>query len=637
MIKSYTFYIVTIVVSLVFTARLAYIHLITDKYILNVNNISIKKQTIYPKRGYIKDRNGKLLAGNISEYELQVTPILIEDENEIAKIASLLNKSADEITKNIKDLELRDDYLPTSAYSVLSGIKREDFSNLQEVIHNYKAFSTQERPIREYFAKSAGHVLGYIGEVDDKYIESEPDFYEPGYLAGLSGVEKSYEKELRGEIGYNHLRRDRKLNILGSYSNGIYDESAKSGKDLTLTIDYELQFFAEQLMKNKRGGIVAIEPSTGEILVLVSSPIINPNDYNTKEGKNRIFSDSINKIQYNRATQAMYPPGSPFKLFTALSALKMGVIDSTTTFTCKGGYRISRSRKIGCHCGTYWPISLETAIAKSCNTFFSSTYKRILEKEGFNIEDNIDTWNEIMKNFGFGSFLDNDLATGSPGLIPSSKLYNKWIGKRKWNAFRIISNGIGQGEVLMTPIQLANGGAVIANKGYYITPHIVKEIDGKLNPKKNLLKKKETNISLENFDIVLNGMKKVFSEGTARGVQSNLFTQAGKTGTAQNTNGEDHSIFLNIAPVENPKIVIAVFIENGHYGSTWAAPIASLIAEKYILGNTEREYLQERMVNGSLEYQYKKQYIKELEKNGWFDKFSDIEKDSIKNQIKINL
>lgn len=628
--KSYFFYCCTLLFGIVFIVRLAFIQVFSDKYVLHANNVSIKKETIYPQRGYIKDRNGKLLAGNVLEYEIHVTPALLKDDFNPEKFAKLLNIETELITEKLNILKTRADYHPASTFGLFYDIPRENFAFIQETIHNYPAFSVIKRPVRKYFINTAGHILGYIREVDKNYMKRDSLYYQNGDLAGYSGVEKSYEKALRGVKGVRHFKKDRQLNVIGPYKEGVNDKMAINGKDITLTIDYDLQVFAEKLMQNKRGGIVAIEPSSGEILALVSSPIINPNDYNTREGRNRIFYDSINKSQYNRATQAMYPPGSPFKLFTALSAYQMGVIDSTNHHTCNGGFRLGSRRKINCHCGIYGkPIDMETAIARSCNSYFSHTYRKIINKDSIDGNFGINQWKGIMSSFGFGNFLNNDLATGSPGLIPNSAYYDKWRGKKKWNAMSIISNGIGQGEILMTPIQLANGGAVIANNGFFYTPHIVKEIDGKALKDSNFIVPKYSKVDSKHFNIVKQGMGKVVLEGTARGINTSLFTQAGKTGTAQNPHGQDHSIFLNIAPVEKPKIVVSVFIENGHYGAQWAAPISSLIAEKYLKGTVNREKLVEKMRNGDLTEEYEEQWINQVKNKPWYKKLK-IKQDSIR-------
>jgi penicillin-binding protein 2 len=457
----------------------------------------------------------------------------------------------------------------------------------------------------------------------------------PGNLAGMTGVEKSYEKYLRGIKGIKYIQKDRQLRSIGSYKGGEYDQEMQSGKDITLTIDYELQNLAEKLLANKRGGIVALDPNNGEILVMASAPVIDPSLFIGRDKNKHIYAlqmDSVNKPMYDRAVQASYPPGSTFKLVNGLVAMQMGVIDEKTTFVCKHGFHYG-NRKIGCHCGYFYtPIAMDKAIQKSCNNYFAETYVKILNKYPGNIEKSINEWSELMKSFGVGDFMHNDLAAGSKGNIPDAAYYNRRYGKDKWNIYTIISNSIGQGEILATPLQIANYTAAIANRGFFYTPHIVKAIDGKPITDPNFTKPKNTKIDRKYFDIVNKGMDMVVLTGTGRRIFTQSFSQEGKTGTSQNPHGKDHSIFVLIAPVDKPKIAIAVVVENGGFGATYAGPIASLIAEKYLTGTIERKAMEESIEKANFQGEYTRQWNEYLRRIGKYipPNLSQAATDSIK-------
>jgi len=455
-------------------------------------------------------------------------------------------------------------------------------------------------------------------------------YYKLGELVGYHGIEKQYELVLRGEKGVNFIQKNRFNKEIGPYKDGIYDTLSVPGKDITLTLDIDLQLYAENLMINKRGGIVAIEPSSGEILSLVSLPSYDPNMLvGRKRSKNSVllFNDTIKKPMLDRGLQAQYPPGSPFKLINALVALQENVIDTNTAFYCYHGYKYGRGGFMKCHCGIVGaPIRLNKGIYRSCNAFFSNVYRKTIEKYDTPSEG-IDVWSNHVKSFGLGNYLGYDLPSGQKGLIPDSKLYNRYYPNGRWKAITTISNAIGQGEVLTTPIQLANMTAAIANRGFYYTPHILKKIEDSIIYNKTFSTPKYTTIDAKHFEPIIQGMFDVFEKGTARGSKISNIELCGKTGTAENfkrINGEriqftDHSIFIAFAPKDNPKIAIAVFVENGYWGSRWAAPIASLMIEKYINGSIEREWLEERMLNGSLEEEYSKQleienYVAQKEK-----------------------
>ena len=622
------FYFLILVISLSFISRLAYLQLFTDRYILNAFNTSIKKEVVYPKRGDILDRNGKLLVTNSFDYELQITPFLLEKGFDTIKFCNLIGISVSDFNEKMAEIKAIKGYSKVATFPLIKGLNREDFTRFQEQMYKYPAIDVVQKPKREYRVSTAGNVLGYIQEVSPTYIKRDSSYYDPGDLAGMAGVEKSYEKVLRGVKGIKYLKKDIRLRTIGSYENGEKDVQVQNGKTINLSIDYDLQHYAETLLTNKRGAVVAIEPATGEILALASSPYIDPRRYNIPGEISRMMLDSINKIMYDRSLQAAYPPGSPFKIMTGLAAFQMGVSDSAKVYTCHHGFYYGRAH-MNCHCGRT-NLKIKTAIERSCNSYFSKTWVDILKKDSISIENSIDEWADIMHSFGLGKFLGTDMPVGSKGNIPNSAYYNRFLGKGKWNPFSIISNGIGQGEILLTPIQMANAIAAVANKGYYYTPHIVKKVDGEPIKDTVYTTKRYTKVDPKYFPDFLKGMEYVFSRnGTARSYYTKRFSQAGKTGTSQNPHGADHSLFTIIAPVENPKIVVAVVVENGVWGARWAAPIASLIAEKYLFGDIEegkRKSLEKRMIEGDLTPTYRSIERERLKRLGWY---VESKKDSI--------
>ncbi|XCI75761.1 MAG: penicillin-binding protein 2 [Flavobacteriales bacterium] len=605
--RLFVFYSILIFVGAALVTRLAYIQLLSQKYIFSAFNISIKQEIIIPERGYIFDRNDKLLVYNQPIYELTVIPIYVDENLDVEGFCQVIGIDRDTFDENLAKAHAYSKYLPSV---FLSYISKEKFALIQEKPHRYKGFDVVKRSLRDYKVQSAANILGYIGEIGPEQIKKESDYYQIGDFAGWAGVEKSYEKVLRGEKGIKYWMRDRKGRIIDAYNNGKNDVKVVRGDDIYLTIDWELQNYAERLMYKKKGGVVTIDPKNGEILTLVSSPILDPNLFVGKDRSKAIFKlleDTINNPLFDRTTQGLYPPGSPFKVLTELAGLQMGVVDTSTSFTCQHGFRYG-TRKINCHCSTYGrPIGIETAVALSCNNYFAQVYKRMIEKYPKDPAKSLDEWNEIIKSFGLGDYLDNDLATGYKGRIPSGTYYNKKYGPKRWNALTIISNSIGQGEVDITPIQLANMTAAIANRGFFYTPHIVKTIS---DPK--YTRAKYTKVAPSYFEPVIRGMEKVFLIGTGRSSKAPNISMAGKTGTAQNfakINGKtvalaDHSIFVLFAPVEDPQIAIAVMIENGGFGARWAGPIASLIAEKHITKTVQRTKLQQRMMTSGLQGVY---------------------------------
>ncbi|GGF09466.1 penicillin-binding protein 2 [Chishuiella changwenlii] len=613
----------------------------TDRYTLNAFNTSIKQEIIYPNRGDILDRNGKLLVSNSYSYEIDVVPSKIIDDSGVfindfdrSKFSKMVGISTNQFDSIISKITTAKDYKKLSPYPFLKNISREDFARMQEQLYLYPAFSIIKRPERKYMVGTAGNILGYINEANPSYIKTDSNYYQPGDLVGISGVEKSYEKDLRGEKGVKNWIVDRTMNVVGPYKNGDYDHPVKSGKTVNLTIDYRLQELAEQMLKNKRGAIVAIDPNNGEILALASAPTINPNDFLQSKSRNALINDSISKPTFDRALQGTYPPGSTFKVVTALAGLQMGTMTEQTTYVCKHGFRYGRMH-IGCHCGMYYtPQGLEHAIGKSCNNFFSEAYRDIVRKDPNDYSVGMNEWAAIMNSFGLGKFMGTDLPVGSKGLIPTADFYNDRFGEGVWNPYRIIFNGMGQGDINTTPLQMANYTAAIANKGFFYTPHIVHQIDGKPLTDSTYMVKKKTLVDPSHFDIILRGMRNVYTMGTARSFETSTFTQLGKTGTSQNSHGQDHSLFILIAPADKPKIAIAAIVENGSWGTTWAGPMASLVAELYITDTIKRPALVDRMKNGNLQGEYNRQWIDYLKRKGLY--IEPIKKDStkLKNESK---
>ena len=614
--RSYLLYFLILFVGIVFIGRLFQIQVIRGATYDDLRNAAVKTEFDYPERGYIYDRNGKLLVANQLSYDVMIIPKDVKKLDTL-EFCNLLKIDKETFDKSFRRAVNYATYLPSV---FLKQLAKEDFAFLQEKLHKFPGFYIQKRVIRDYPIKSAANVVGYISEVNEETARKN-EYYQQGELIGKSGIEQQYEKVLRGEKGTKRFHRNRLNRIMGPYKNGMYDTAAVAGKDITLTIDSDLQQYGEFLMKGKRGGIVAIEPSSGEILALVTAPTYDPNMMvGRARAKNstELFNDTIHRPMYDRGLKGTYAPGSPFKLINALIGLQEGVINQQTHFYCYGGYRYGRREKefMKCHCGIYGkPIHLNTAIAKSCNSYFANTYKKIVEKNG-NATEGMNIWSKHVKSFGLGNYLGYDMPEGDKGLIPDGAYYDE-RKKFRWNASSIISNAIGQGEVLVTPIQLANITAAIANRGYFYTPHIVKNIDSKPIQDSTYTVRKNTTINKKYFKPVIEGMHEVFKTGTGRFYPLKGVEIAGKTGTVENfirVNGkkvqlEDHSILVAFAPKENPKIALAVFIENGGYGSTIAVPIASLIVEKYLKGQIakNRKWIEDRMLNTDLYHIYNKE------------------------------
>ena len=608
MLKKYLLIWLTISVSLIFIMRLASLQLSDGSYFNS--DFAIQELSVYPERGLIYDRNGNLLVANQPSYELIIVP---ENTTEFDTIsfAKLIDMNPDELKKEINSSIKYSTKLPSV---IKSQISKERNAFLQEKIWLFEGFYLRKNSVRDYIKPFASNVIGYTGEVDKNDIINN-SYYEKGEMIGKQGIEKYYEDELKGIKGKKYFQKDRFNRVIGPFNNSLSDVKPSKAKNITLTIDIDLQEYAESLLQNKRGGVVAIEPSTGEILTLVSSPTYKSEQFvgqDRTENYNKLLNDSINKPLFDRSLQAQYSPGSPIKILNALIGLQEEVINENTTFTCNAGHYYSRNAFMGCH-NPFGTISnLRKGIYNSCNTYFARTYRGIIDKYGTSSEG-LDKWATHMKSFGLGNYLGYDLSIGKKGFIPESDYYNRFYGTNRWGSSTTISNSIGQGEILTTPIQMANFATAIANRGFYIKPHFVKSINNKLM---NNREKNYTTIDKENFEIVIDGMVDVVDRGTARIAKIDGISVAGKTGTVENfiliknekKQLTDHSTFIAFAPADDPKIAVSVFIENGYWGSRWAAPIASLIIEKYLKEDVGRKWLENRMVNGSLIDEYEKPY-----------------------------
>ena len=603
--RKYLFYFFFLAISITFIARLFYIQILKEDYKLSALNNALQLEKVYPGRGLIYDRNQQLLVGNQSAYDLMVIPAQVGTLDTLA-LCKLIGLEPNEFRSRLQKAKR---YSWRKASIFVKQISRENFAFVQEQLHDFPGFYPQKRILRDYMTKAGANVIGFIGEANDLYIKAHPE-YEMGDLIGKTGIEKSYENIIKGETGVNYRLKDVHNRVMGPYENGAYDTLPIPGLDIQSTIDIDLQAYGEWLMQGKRGSVVAIEPSSGEILALITSPSFDPELMVGRQRSvnyNRLYRDSINLPLFDRGLLAEYPPGSPFKVINALIGLQEGTLTPETRYTCQHGFHWGRLH-VACHCGTSSPIALRMGISKSCNNYFCRVFKGIIEKYP-SAQEGMNVWSNHVQSFNIGRFLNNDLPTGRKGLAPTADYYDRAFGYTGWKAVSTISLGIGQGELLLTPIQMANMTAAIANRGYYYTPHIVKAIGGKAIEDPNFTAPKYTSIDSSHFPVVIEGMFDVFESGTARGSRLESITMCGKTGTAENPHGQDHSIFVAFAPKDNPEIAISIIVENGYWGSRWAAPIASLMIEKYIMGEVSREAIEKRMIAGDLSEEYEKQLI----------------------------
>ena len=598
--RRYVIASIAILVVLTYIVRLFILQVIDQSTQGKAETNAQLRQTIYPSRGLIYDRNGELLVANQPIYE--VTMIVKEMQTSLfdtVGFCKALQIDSMEFQKRMNNMTNRRKNRGYSRFSpqvFMDQLQQEEVAALQQELYKYAGVDIRCRTLRDYMYPIASHVLGSVGEVNQRDLERDP-YYSGGDYSGRDGIERTYEKELRGEKGVKILMRDSRGRIQGPYQEGKLDKDAVTGNDLHLGLDIQTQLLAEKLMQGKVGSVVAIQPQTGEVLALVSSPNWNPRTLVGQE-RSKNYQALLNdpyKPLMNRATQAQYAPGSTFKILQALVGLQEGVITTRTQYTCNG----QASYPIKCTHDHGSPVDLEEGIEQSCNPYFWAMYKDLLQQDGYSddnaeFKEHYQAWREHVMSFGLGNrFDDTDISEQAKGAVPSVALYDKLYGKKGWKAITIRSLSIGQGEILVTPLQLANQTAAIANKGYYITPHLNKNDSMKSRIH-------HTSIDAKHFDVIHRGMARVMTEGTGKWYNVPELQICGKTGTVQNPHGEDHALFIGFAPQDNPQIAIAVAVENAGFGSTWACPIATLLMEQYLTGEIKRNWLYERMINANL-------------------------------------
>ena len=588
-----------VTVAAVLVGKLFYIQCINGEYKVNADNNSMVYDYIYPPRGVIYDRNGEILVGNKVCYDILVTPKEVQEFDTLALANalcipdSLVRSKMEYYRKNRKSIGFRT--LP-----FLKQVSSEVYMRFAEEEYRYPGFSSQVRSVREYPFNAGGNLLGYISEVGANDIKKHPE-YKSGDYIGKTGLEAAREADLRGEKGYHIYLRDSRNRVQSSYMNGEHDKPAMPGHDIITTIDAHLQQYGQQLMEGKTGSVVAIEPSTGEILAMVSSPGIDVevlSDIGKYYGE---IAKNPRKPMFNRTVMASYPPGSVFKLVNGLIGLQEGVLVPSNSYPCNGGYAYSSSRKLGCHAHSS-PLAFRDAIATSCNGYFCYVLRNVLENKKYgSIQEAFDVWREYVLSFGFGHKLGSDFPSELGGNIPTSNFYDR-IYRKRWKFPTIVSLSIGQGEIGATPLQIANLAAIMANRGHYYIPHLVKDSEGnEIDPKYH--ERQYTKVDTTHFAVAVEGMYMAVNGGGSAG--GTAFRAAipglevcGKTGTAQNPHGKDNSVFICFAPKDNPKIAVAAYVENAGFGATWALPVASLMLEKYLNGEIceERKPMEDRML-----------------------------------------
>lgn len=590
-------------IALIFLGRLFDLQLNDASYKRSADSNAFLKKTVYPSRGLIYDRNGELVVYNQPAYDVMLIPRDVQQFDTL-DFCSTLNITPDDLKKRFSDMRSSAGYSSYTPQRLIAQLSAQDYGRLQEKLYRYPGFFIQKRILRQYMHPTAANVLGNIREVSQTDIERD-DYYAPGDYTGDLGVEKSYERYLRGIKGVEILIRDARGRIQGRYENGANDIKPVSGRDLTLSLDIKLQEYAESLMVGKRGAVVAIEPATGEILCMVSTPGYDPRLLVGRErGKNykKLVQDESWPL-FDRALQAAYPPGSTFKPTQGLILLQEGIIDLTTAYPCSHGY-VNGGLRVGCHAHGS-PLPLKPALQTSCNAFFCWGFKAMIDRRSKygNPANAFEIWKKHLVDMGYGYRLGVDLPSESRGFLPNDRFYNKFYGEGRWSANTIISVSIGQGEILATPLQIANLSATIANRGFFRTPHVVKAIQDTVLPS-STDSLRNPGIDRKHYEAVAEGMRMAVTGGTCRRAAIPGIEVCGKTGTAQNPHGKDHSAFMGFAPYNDPKIAVAVYVENGGWGATYGVPIGSLVMEKYLTDTIHptRKGMETQMLNSSIVY-----------------------------------
>ena len=599
--RTYPIIIIICICFLFIILKLFSVQIINNSYKISAQNNVVRKIIKRAERGWVYDRNNHLLVSNQKYQDIMIIPYQLDNQMDTVLFCEIFNISLDDFNKKMRIAKKHSNYKPSI---FIRDIEKKSFVNIQENLHLFKGFYAQEKYLREYSTSSGGNIFGYIGQITNKLLVEYPN-YSKDDLIGISGVEKIYEEFLKGEKGVERTVVDVFGRYQGQFQEGKYDTLPQAGQDIKLTIDIKLQEYVESMMTNKRGSIVAIEPESGEILCLVSSPTFDPAVFLGKkrsENFRKLYLDP-GKPLYNRSISANYPPGSIFKLINALIGLQEKQITPGTLVKCNNGWNYKSVLHVGCHKHKS-PLNLRQAIAQSCNAYFCETFTDIINSKKKSSEG-LDNWQNYVESFGLNMKFNNDFYNNKSGFIPDSKYYNKLYKKNRWGASTCISLGIGQDALLMTPIQMANLATIIANHGYYKIPHMIKSIgnsNDSINP--DFFKKIYCSIDSKYFSPVIYGMQTAVDGkyGTAKYAKVDGLKICGKTGTAQNPHGDDHSIFIGFAPKKNPKIAIAVYVENGGWGSDLAAPIASLAIEKYLYGKIKRSKTETRIINKSINY-----------------------------------
>ena len=590
------FYATIIIAATVLLSKLFALQVIDKSYRISAQNNVLRYVTQYPTRGLIYDRKGNLLVYNQAAYDLMVIPGQAGDIDTV-ELCTILDITRESFTERMNTAKKYSEYAPSVFLKMVSS---ETYARLQEVLYRYPGFYAQARTLRKYAYPSAAHVLGYVGEVNMQEIKTDP-YYKSGDYIGKTGIEKSYERQLRGRKGLKIFLVDAYNRVKGLYQGGRYDTLSVPGSNIVSTLDIDLQRYGEKLMGDKNGSIVALEPSTGEVLALISTP-----DYDPSLLVGRIRSDNYTRLQndtleplFNRALMASYPPGSTFKPVNGLIALQEGILTENYDYFCDNGY-YAPGVHVACH--HFASFNMPEAITASCNAYFCNAFRLLIDNPKYgSTAGGLNMWRGYLSEFGFGSRLGIDFANELAGFVPRPEFYDNIYGERRWRALTILSMAIGQGELGTTPLQMANMATIIANRGFYHTPHIVKSIDNDTSAVDPAYRHKhEVSVDSSHFEVIIEGMKGVVNGGrsaTATWVAIKDIVMCGKTGTAENPHGPDHSIFVAFAPEKNPEIAIAVYVENTGFGSTYAAPVASLMIEKYLKGKIENPWLENYILN----------------------------------------